>query len=640
LLAFLRGRRADTMDDECGKCADARTRAHGRRLDLIAFGVIVLVVTIFWIPTLASGRRLSVNDDFLLHCSRHDAVRKSLLEHRQFPLRSHWFGGGFPTLGEPEDPALNPLVLLSVLLGSAMGLKLMGFTAALASGAATYALARYILTYTRWGSLFVGLIVGTSLYVPTSMPGGNIGELCAAYLPLCLLMIGLACRGRWTAIFLLPLVLCTMLSQGKQTFVMVVLYMGLVCLLDASRTFNTLTPAEPRRKVDVRALTVLLVALGATLFVGMVRILPALEFIGTRGGLTDLELFPLATRVIGGPGSQELLRFALGIGGRAEFVTIGWVPVILFGIASCCFWRTALPWVICFVLSTWIALGDHAPVDLFALLKRLPVFGTIAVPGKYFFFQIIFSIVIAAGQFFWLLEKARRKWVEPACALALIVGGVGLLYPMSTRLQRNSYTMEMPPEPSDQQVDFFSIQGRGLERNRLWPPAAMTYPNLLQNVGTIDWHVAVTMPENAIPRYFVDSSGTPVLNPRYRGEAFLVTEAGDSAASLPGQGPDSPGYVTDCDFHPNSIAVGLTVRRPGILVINQNYHPAWRSDRGELFERDGLIALRLSETGSHMIRLRYLPRSFVVGLIVSVLSIVGWALACWAVGARPRQCLP
>ncbi len=144
----------------------------------------------------------------------------------------------------------------------------------------------------------------------------------------------------------------------------------------------------------------------------------------------------------------------------------------------------------------------------------------------------------------------------------------------------------------------------------------MTYPNLLQNVGTIDWHVAVTMPENAIPRYFVDSAGIPVLNPRYRGEAFLVTEAGGSAASVPGQGPDSPGYVTDCDFHPNSIAVRLTMRRPGILVINQNYHSAWRSDRGELFEKDGLLAVRLHETGEHAVNLRYLPRSFVVGLII------------------------
>jgi hypothetical protein len=166
------------------------------------------------------------------------------------------------------------------------------------------------------------------------------------------------------------------------------------------------------------------------------------------------------------------------------------------------------------------------------------------------------------------------------------------------------------------QRPFYNVEGLDLPRNRTGPDAAVTYLNLLQNIGTIDWHTSMPIAENAAPRYFVTAANQYVPNPEYQGEAFLVEDADPSR---------SPARAT---FSPNTIAVDVTVRAPGTLVINQNYHPAWESDRGELFDRDGLIALRLRERGSYTIRLRYLPRSFVAGLAVSLLSITGWALAC------------
>jgi hypothetical protein len=364
-----------------GPTADVRMAGGNRRLDALAFGVISLVIALLWLPTLTSGRRVSLNDDFFMHAARHEAVRKSVIEHRTFPLRSHWFGGGFPTLGEPEDPALNPLVLLSLVFGSAMGVKLVGFAAVLVSGVGTYALARYILEYTRWGALFSALMVATSLFVPGSIRGGNVGEVCAAYLPLCMLLIALSCRGRKVALLLLPVVLYTMLSQGKQGFFTAILYLGVLCLLDGSGMLRTLTPAALAGKFDVRALKVLLLALGVTSFVGMVRVLPMLEFLSTKGGLTHMELYPYISRITGfGPTWRELVAMTCGLYGHTGLVTIGWLPVVLFGIASCWFWKKSLPWIITLVLFGWLALANEAPLNLFGLLKRLPVFSAMAVP--------------------------------------------------------------------------------------------------------------------------------------------------------------------------------------------------------------------------------------------------------------------
>jgi len=621
--------------------------ADDRWLDLLAFTVVCVVIAVSWLPTLTSGGRANPNEDFFLYASRHEAVRKSLLEHRTFPLRSHWFGGGFPTLGEPEDPALNPLVLLSVLFGTVMGLKLIGFVAALAGGLGTYALGRYVLAYTRWGALFSALVVGTSIFVPGLMQSGNPHEVCLAYLPLCMLLIALSCRGRRTALFLLPFVFYTMLCSGKQAFVMAMLCLGVLCLLDAVPMLHTLTPKARARKFDVRALKVLVLGLGVIFFVGMVRILPLMEFIKAQGGLTHIELYPYSSPTGTHVSSwQELWPVPCGVYGRMGLVTIGWVPIALFAIACCCFWRRSLPWVITVVLFGWLAVADAAPFDLFGLLQGLPIFSAIVAPDKYFSFQVVLSIGVGAGQFFWLLRKLRRKWLEHVCAVVLIVAGVSLLYPKTTLLQRRTYTLEMPSEAIIQHREFFSVQGLNLPRNRAGPPRAVTYFNMLRNVGTIDWYTAIRVAENAIPRYFVDARNRLIRNPEYRGEAYFV-EAGERPGSTSPvhersaetrSAEDAPaGYAAKSTFRPNSITVQVTVPKPGVLIINQNYHAAWRTDRGELFDRKGLIALRLRETGSYTIHLRYLPRSFVAGLAVSVLSLAGWMLACWTFLGRRLQ---
>jgi hypothetical protein len=616
------------MDEECEKGADVRMRAHGRRLDLLAFTVVALVVTVTWLPTLASGGRINQNEDFLLHAARHEAVRKSLIEHRAFPLRSHWFGGGYPTLGEPEDPALNPLVLLSVVFGSVMGPKLIAFVAALASALGTYALARYILEYTRWGALFSALTVGASLYLVDRMESGSLTDVCPAYIPLCMLLVGLSCRGRTAALFLLPFVLYTMVSDGKQAFFVAMLYVALFCALDALPVFRTLAPETAARRADNRALQVLAVALGVTFLLGMVRLLPVLEFIGSKGGFMHLEpQFHAGMAGAVGVAWQPLLERASAILGRWSIVTVGWLPIGLFLISACWFRRSMLPWVIAVVLSVWLALADNAPLNLFALLERLPVFNTIKLPYKYFAFPLVLSVAVGSGQFFWLLRRFKHRWLEHLCAVVLIAVGVGFLYPMMASAQRGTYTAEVPSWAHAQQAEFFNIQGLGLARKRTEPLRAVGYLNVLQGIGTVDWYAALPITESAIPRYFVNRAGSYMPNPAYEGEAFFDEEGREASAT------DLPGSVAAASIGPNAITVDVTVRQTGILMVNQNYHRAWRTDRGELFERDGLIALRLHETGSYPIHLRYHPRSFVVGLAVSVLSIVGWVLACCTFGA-------
>ena len=584
-------------------------------LDLLAFGLIFVVITSASMPLLLSGGKLNHNGDFFQYASRHESVRKSVLEYHTFPLRAYWFGGGFPTIGDPEDPTLNPLVVLSILFGSVMGLKLIGYLGVLVGGLATYALGRYVLGYTRWGALFAGLIFGTSLFVPIRLDGGNPNEVYAAFLPLCLLLVGFACRGHKRALLILPFVFYTMMSDGKLTCFMGMFYVGVICLMDVVPIFSTFTPDEPMRKFDIRPLKVCLLALGITFFVGMVRILPALEHINAKGGLSNMDLFFYPeTYNPSGYKFERLWKEPLGWGGESDYMTLGWIPVLLFVISLFVFWRRAVPWGIALLLFGWLLMTDNAPIDLFKLVWHLPIFNAVRQPPKYFSFQIAFTIAIASGHCFWLLSRLRPKWLEHLVAILLIVGGLWFLYPKMAKIQGGIYDFDTPKEFLTREPEFFNVQGVELRRARREPFRAVTYLNLIRDVGTVDWYTGIPLPEHAIPKYFVDKSNNATLNPEYRGEAFFL-EAGNRAA------------VT---FRPNSILVEVDVQKPDVLVINQNYHRDWHTNRGECFEDKGLIAVRLDRTGSYTVRMRYVSRSFYSGLVLSGVSLAVLVFVCWA----------
>jgi hypothetical protein len=362
----------------------------------------------------------------------------------------------------------------------------------------------------------------------------------------------------------------------------------------------------------------------------MVRILPMLEFISERGGLTDIQVACHDESNPHGATGQEFVQYALGRGGWVDYLTIGWLPLALFGLACVCSWRKWLPWAVAVLLFSWLTLGGHAPVDLFGILHRLPVFGTVVTPRKYFSFLLVFSVGLAGGQFFRVLQHPRLGWAEHVCAPVLVVLALSFLYVRTVWIQHETYTARVPRECPSQEEQFYNVQGLHLPRKRVFPTRAVTYFNVRRNIGTIDWRTSVPMEERAIPRYFVTAADSYTSNPEYRGEAFFLEDLVTSASGS--------GRSATPTFHPNSITVEVAVPEAATLVINQNYHPAWRSDRGELIERDGLLALRLQQTGSYTINLRYRPRSFVVGLVISLVSIAAWTLAFWASARRRARC--
>ena len=364
----------------------------------------------------------------------------------------------FPTLGDPEDPTLNPLVLITILFDPIIGFKLIVFFALLVGGLATYVFARCILGYTQWGSLFSALVFGLSLFVPLRVQDGNPNEVYATFLPLCLLLIGLACRGYKLSIIILPIVFYTMLSDGKLNCFMGMFYVGLVCLLNLIPGFGIFPKSKSVDRIDTQPIKVFLLAIGITFFVGMVRILPAVEHINEKGGLGNIDLFCYTeTYNFSGYTFERLWQETIGWKGKQGLVTVGWLPVLLFVIVTFVFWRKSLLWGIVLILFGWLALANNISIDLFELLRHLPIFNAVRQPIKYFSFQIVFTIAIASGQFFVLLRRLHPRWSEHLIAVILITLGIGFLYPRVAKIQSETYNF-VRPQLTQSKSGFFNVK--------------------------------------------------------------------------------------------------------------------------------------------------------------------------------------
>ena len=109
--------------------------------------------------------------------------------------------------------------------------------------------------------------------------------------------------------------------------------------------------------------------------------------------------------------------------------------------------------------------------------------------------------------------------------------------------------------------------------------------------------------------------------PGYRGEEFL----------------EGRGDVSLVDWTPNVLTFHVDSPERAVLVVNQNYDPAWTLARGEgeVFSNEGRIGVRIP-AGSGEVVLRYRSRAFEwgVALLVIGLAAIGW-LAARARRSRP-----
>ena len=81
------------------------------------------------------------------------------------------------------------------------------------------------------------------------------------------------------------------------------------------------------------------------------------------------------------------------------------------------------------------------------------------------------------------------------------------------------------------------------------------------------------------------------------------------------------------EYKVNQVVIEAQSQKPGILVLTDVFYPGWKAyvdgKPTEVFRVDGLVRGVLLEKGRHTVMFRYLPDTFVAGLIVAVIAFAG-----------------
>ncbi len=584
-----------------------RVRQLSRNENVIAFVVLLCSLMVF-LPLFSKFSNIQFNNDFLQLCARHAFFRNSILVFHQFPLRSPYIGGGFPILGDPEDPSLNPLIVFTLFFGEAVGLKLIALCVYLAGLIGMFLFSRREMGHTKEGAIYSTLLLAFSGWFHMRFAGGNVNELYYLLTPLILYFWR---RYDKTGKGFLPLVLVffPVVMDGKILSLTIPIFLLLFVLLDSFDAAGKQGVFDSKKIKKAFLVFISILALCA------LKIIPVYHLLAMKGDIGYPDIYSHAESY-----SRNTIQaytagaFMKGLlfdftGNRlaplgAPELYVGWVAGILFLAGIVLYPRKTWRLGFLFMLFSTFTLAYNFPVDIFKPVWRLPFLNAISMPYKYFNFFSVFLIALLGGEAFtYLREKVVKAGLRQSLVAAILVASLAPPFMFSYGIYMNTFQFLQPR--MQPQKDFFQVLETGMARAK-----SGMYFNFLQNIGTINWYGGIVLPENAVPAFFVDySTGKAVLskNSRYRGEAYFEQKSNK---------------ITDVNLKPNRISVNVVVNSPDALIINQNYDGNFRATAGKLFQKDGLLAVKLDAPGVYAVSLEYRPIWFYLGLVVSILSLL------------------
>jgi len=209
-----------------------------RRIKKAGTGLLLLGATaLFLLPMFDVPLGNASGDDFRdndwLNCRAFDVMaRQAILEHGQFPLRSHLVGGGFPTIAHPSDSSWAPTLPAVLLLGDVLGGKVNLLLLFLAGALGVYGLARRWLELSLPAALFAALLFAFSGWAPSML---LVGFYHQAFFLLCPAALYFLVRGagRPDRLLWAGLLLFFILQQGGHAVSTVCYFLGVTLWLQS-----------------------------------------------------------------------------------------------------------------------------------------------------------------------------------------------------------------------------------------------------------------------------------------------------------------------------------------------------------------------------------------------------------------------
>lgn len=537
--------------------------------------LFVLLAAVLVAPLFRSPAAYPDTYDFRYFLAWLEAGRRSLLWYGDFPLWNPWTCGGQVYLANPQSTIAAPTFVLTLLFGTALGAKLTLVAYLFFAQDGMYRLAR-AYDIDDDASLLAALGFAGCGWFGLHLSVGHLNFAGAALLPYMLL-----CQRRahsqleWA----IPLgaLMAWLIGLGGTTTPAV----ATVCL-----ALGALAALIQRR--DAQPVWALLGAVLATVLIGAVRLLPALQFALDHPrpmNQTDFNLLPFLLQ-----SAVEWRGLGPVPGKPYAFHEYGWkLPILIWpllgaGLRSL---RTRWDLWLLFVVGLAIAAGSALPLGPWVLLKKLPLFRDLRVPSRYIVISALSASLLAAESAQRLLSGRSLRRV----AMWLLFGAFAIECSVYTAgLYRSTPLTAFPSASAGS--PFYQVQSH-------W---RTMLPDLLLNHGVI---------------------GCDEEAPLQRAKELDLGDVPQARLLDP-----SAGQVTVTSFAPSRIVLHVELRSDSLVLVNSNWNEHWRSSLGtiekfgEKHPRDrdgGRLAVRLP-AGAHVVTLRYRPATVVIGFWLSLLG--------------------
>ncbi len=608
-----------------------------------------LAAAALW-PMLSAPQLYSVYYDWRYFDTVAEIARRTVLWYHQVPLWNPYSCGGEVDLANPQSMQAAPTFLLVLLFGTALGTKLalLVYYALALDGA--YRLARHFGCRTQ-GALLAACGYGLSGYLSMHLSVGHINFAGVALYPYLLLFYERALQvGRRHYIVPLAFVAAWIAVLGG-TFtppmagILLVLFAcmraltGVLSLRSARASENAAGPdlttkqqgaaisAKKRLKTMGWAIAHPFLVLGAAgllaLCFGAARMLPALEFIYDHPR-------PLFRRTWDSLPPQQVLLglikwrrygampgykyFAHEYSARLPWALLPlWLGSLrllfrpdqnrgceLSALSSQtvrCLWLLALCAAV-LAMGNWQVLNiNNIQYKVFLpwqLLQMLPVLRDLRVPSR-FLVLVVLPLSVLAGLMWEALRPRLGRLQTPIFGLLLFVTAVdGVWYSASLWRGQFQVQMQAPAQP----VPFYFIFGQ-------WQT---------MRADVFAGHGTLHCDEEA---------------PLQRADKLDVGDVPQARLQ-----EAEAGQVLSHRFSPNERVMQVVLKRGTVLLINSNWNEHWRArisgpagssvNAVPILKIAGQLAvdLRALPPGEYLIAATYAPKSFAVGLWLSLLSLL------------------
>ncbi len=606
-----------------------------KRQNIFSLLLIFVVLTVFYFPLFENINSPVDNSDYQQYYYQMGLLKKICLEYGQFPLRNPFLAGGYPIPGNLRTFILNPLNIFTLLSGEVAGIRLSTFLLIMFCASGMFYLTRIVLKYNYAGSIFSTLTFMLSGWGVFHIVGGDYEKLYFYLLPW-LIAFFIRAKANRRFVVLASLMLGLVLVEGGLIIIPVALFLFIYAFLQSSIVFK-----NKRWKIDISFLGNLLLIF---LFAGLlyaVKIIPMLNLI--KMNAVDYIHFPgehsyaLASSLSKTSGhalnftSLQNLLLNKEYAGYGKF-NLGIIPIIFFLLSGLIFFRKNWRYLLTLSIFVVLSFGANSPIDLFKPLWHMhPFVHGIWKLDKYFSFPMLFLISLIGGKLFLIPERINRFKI-PLKLILIIIALIGIINMFAENKKGLVFSYKEIPEIK--KVDsFFQVR---VKKYKVCGPFDVDAPDekftrfywfsMLQGFGVVNnilGSAALPLEERIIPKYFVDNKyydeikqsadSNPMkhqkINPSYKGEVFFNKV---------------DNYARFEYFSPNKLKVFVhMVDSPDILVINQRYDTGWRCSIGKLKNWRGLLGIELEEKGDYVIQLKYMPKDFLSGLIISLLTLIG-----------------